>query len=266
MCFYFIVECRDSVHILEYHAAYIVIVSSDTVILSFWMKALQDLSPNAPTRESWLCCFYLFILANQTWADQDDRNVLHKVYFVGDVPCMPFYWKCVYLYSVNALSSARSQFKHLFFFLLRSSNSSIHLHPTFYFFLLWTVSLLKWCCVGASLASKSSNQSCLLSEIAGVRFGRIGTFNTWDWASLEDDLISCFLSRSLCGLLRAAAGFERFVATSRRHVQSLLFAQSHNWTAVLIILMSNVCTKPKRRRTKHLKEDNMNRLLHKQLE
>lgn len=146
------------------------------------------------------------------------------------------------LYSVNALSSARSQFKHLFFFLLRSSNSGIHLHPPLYFLLPRTVSLLKGllCCVAAFLASKSSNQSCLLSEIAGVRFGRIGTFNTWDWASLEDDLISCFLSRSLCGPLRAAAAFERFVATSRRHVQSLLFAQSHNWTAVLIIVMCNV--------------------------
>lgn len=60
------------------------------------------------------------------------------------------------------------------------------------------------CCVAASQASTSSNQSCLFTGIAVVRFVRIGTFNTWDRASLEDDLISRFPSRSLCGPVRAS--------------------------------------------------------------
>lgn len=59
------------------------------------------------------------------------------------------------------------------------------------------------CCVLYLWQLQGSNQSCLLNEIAGVRFRRIGTFNTWDWASLKDDLISCFLSRSLYSPVRA---------------------------------------------------------------
>lgn len=74
-------------------------------------------------------------------------------------------------------------------------------YVSLYFLLTSTISLLKGCFV----VSKSWNLLYLLTEITVEPFGSSSTFNTWDLASLENDLISCFLSRSLCGPVRAAA-------------------------------------------------------------
>lgn len=74
-------------------------------------------------------------------------------------------------------------------------------YVSLYFLLTSTIRLLKGCCV----VSKSWNLLYLLTEITVEPFGSSSTFNTWDLASLENDLISCFLSRSLCGPVRAAA-------------------------------------------------------------
>lgn len=168
---------------------------------------MHMLRRTSPGRVSWssnnrvLALLFLRVHPwNQVWADQDHRGVLHKFCFCSgffllppagsmccqSVVCMhanlcllPFHTSCI---------CCRVQ---------REPCSHVSLH----FLLTCTISLLKGCCV----VSNSWDLLYLLSEITAEQFWSIGTFNTWDLASLENDLISCFLSRSLCGPVRAAA-------------------------------------------------------------
>lgn len=99
---------------------------------------------------------------------------LYEIYFVGDFHLQPPAGNVLFICS---LSFACTQLVHNFFFLLQSSKSSCFFF-LLYFPLTWIISLLKECCFAASLASKSLNPSSLLTEIAGVRFGKIGTLST----------------------------------------------------------------------------------------